>query len=438
MAKGSLRKKGKKWYYRFYVKDENGKLVQKEFAGSTSREETEKMLYRAIEEYERKKDMYHSGNITLGNFLDIWAEEDLKTSTLSNSTVTSYLRIIGRIRKNPISEMKMVDITSIELQQFMDFLTFGGKRPDGTYAKAYSKDYVCCFSAVLQSAFRFAVFPKGIISFNPMQYVTLKKKTERIDIFSTGNAKNTNSDLLGYKQYLKLIDYLKEHNPPVVLPIQIAYFTGLRIGEICGLTWQDINLREQYLVVQRSVRYNSVRHRIEIGPTKQKRVRTVDFGTTLRKILSNAKKQQQEQKQKLAPAYLTNYYREIWENNRVYYELYHTHGTERMPDDGSELSLVCIRPNGAYESASAIETACQTVKKKVPGLQGFHFHALRHTYTTNLLASGAQPKDVQELLGHADMKTTMNVYAHASSRTKRKSARLLDKMFKTDEEVPRK
>ena len=44
----------------------------------------------------------------------------------------------------------------------------------------------------------------------------------------------------------------------------------------------------------------------------------------------------------------------------------------------------------------------------------FHFHTLRHTYTTNLLSNGAQPKDVQELLGHSDVSTTMNVYAHAS------------------------
>ena len=44
MAKGSVRKKGKKWYYRFYVEDASGNLVQKEFAGTESKSETEKML----------------------------------------------------------------------------------------------------------------------------------------------------------------------------------------------------------------------------------------------------------------------------------------------------------------------------------------------------------------------------------------------------------
>ena len=44
MAKGSVRKKGKKWYYRFYVEDASGNLVQKEYAGTESKSETEKLL----------------------------------------------------------------------------------------------------------------------------------------------------------------------------------------------------------------------------------------------------------------------------------------------------------------------------------------------------------------------------------------------------------
>ena len=54
--------------------------------------------------------------------------------------------------------------------------------------------------------------------------------------------------------------------------------------------------------------------------------------------------------------------------------------------------------------------------------------SLRHTFTSNLLSNGAAPKDVQELLGHADVSTTMNIYAHATREAKRSSARLLDKV----------
>ena len=65
------------------------------------------------------------------------------------------------------------------------------------------------------------------------------------------------------------------------------------------------------------------------------------------------------------------------------------------------------------------------------GMDDFHFHLLRHTYTTNLLSHGAAPKDVQELLGHSDVSTTMNIYAHATREAKRTSARLLDKVVGT-------
>ena len=53
---------------------------------------------------------------------------------------------------------------------------------------------------------------------------------------------------------------------------------------------------------------------------------------------------------------------------------------------------------------------------------------LRHTFSSNLLSNGAAPKDVQELLGHSDVSTTMNIYAHSKREAKRTSARLLDKV----------
>ena len=54
MAKGSVRKKGKKWYYRFYVEDASGNRVQKEFPGTESKSETESLLRKAMEDYETK------------------------------------------------------------------------------------------------------------------------------------------------------------------------------------------------------------------------------------------------------------------------------------------------------------------------------------------------------------------------------------------------
>ena len=94
MAKGSVRKKGKKWYYRFYVEDASGKMVQKEYVGTESKSETEKLLRKALEDYEDKKFVAKADNLTVGELLDMWAEEELKTGTLSNGTVENYLGAI--------------------------------------------------------------------------------------------------------------------------------------------------------------------------------------------------------------------------------------------------------------------------------------------------------------------------------------------------------
>lgn len=145
--------------------------------------------------------------------------------------------------------------------------------------------------------------------------------------------------------------------------------SGLRIGEACGLAWQDLNLEEQCLTIMRSIRYDGSRHKNIIGLTKRKKVRIVDFGDTLTEILRNARKEQLKNRMQYGALYYKNYYREVKDKNRVYYEFYHLDGTEEIHDDYKEISV---------------------------------------------LANGAAPKDVQELLGHSDVSTTMNVYAHSA------------------------
>ena len=410
MAKGSVRKKGKKWYARFYIEDESGRKVQKEFVGTESKSETEALLRKAIADYEEKKFVAKSENITVGMLLDLWVEEELKPGNLSNGTVMSYQGTVNRIKQHPIGNRKLKTVTADHLQAYIDFLSFGGTNPDGTTAKALSKGYLRLFSAVLQGAFRFAVFPKRLITFNPMQYVVWRGKKEEYELFSDEDGETASTPTLSYEQYQRLEDFLKKKNNPTLLPIQIAYYTGLRIGEVCGLTWQDINIEEQYLTVRRSMRYNGARHKTEIGATKRKKIRTVDFCDTLAAILK-------------------------WAEHRGCIDRMEILG---FVDGGKSanwirecggLSFVCLRPDGAFEAPSTVGIMCRTARKKVEGLEDFHFHMLRHTYTSNLLSNGAAPKDVQELLGHADVSTTMNIYAHATREAKRTSARLLDKVI---------
>ena len=321
--------------------------------------------------------------------------------------------------------------TAEQLQSFFDLLSFGGVHPDGKEKKGYSKDYIHSFSAVMQQSFRFAVFPKQYITFNPMQYIKLRYQTDEVDLFSDEDM-DGNIQPISREDYERLLTYLQKKNPAAILPIQIAYYAGLRIGEACGLAWQDVNLEEQCLTIRRSIRYDGSKRKYIIGPTKRKKVRVVDFGDTLVEIFRNARKEQLKNRMQYGELYHTNYYKEVKEKNRVYYEYYCLDRTEEVPTDYKEISFVCLRPDGCLELPTTLGTVCRKVAKTLEGFEGFHFHQLRHTYTSNLLANGAAPKDVQELLGHSDVSTTMNVYAHSTRDAKRKSVRLLDKVVGND------
>ena len=373
MAKGSVRKKGKKWYYRFYVEDASGNLVQKECVGTESKSETEKLLRQAMDDYEKKKFVAKAENLTVGQLLDVWAEEELKTGTLSNGTVENYLGTIRNIKKHPLAERKLKNVTSEHLQSFFDLLSFGGVHPDGKERKGYSKDYIHSFSAVMQQSFRFAVFPKQYITFNPMQYIKLRYQTDEVDLFSDEDM-DGNVQPISREDYERLLAYLQKKNPAAILPIQIAYYAGLRIGEACGLAWQDVNLEEQCLTIRRSIRYDGSKRKYIIGPTKRKKVRIVDFGDTLVEIFRNARKEQLKNRMQYGELYHTNYYKAVKEKNRVYYEYYCLDRTQEVPTDYKEISFVCLRPDGCLELPTTLGTVCRKVAKTLEGFEGFHFH----------------------------------------------------------------
>ena len=111
MSKGSIRQKGSKWYYRFYIEDENGQHIQKEFVGSKSKKETEALLRHALNEYEKHRYIASPGHITVGELLDMWIDENLKSSNKSNGTLMLYQTTVNRIKKHPIAQKKLKSIT---------------------------------------------------------------------------------------------------------------------------------------------------------------------------------------------------------------------------------------------------------------------------------------------------------------------------------------
>ena len=96
--------------------------------------------------------------------------------------------------------------------------------------------------------------------------------------------------------------------------------------------------------------------------------------------------------------YNLNYYAEVKEKDLTYYEVYTLPMSEKAPDGYKEIFFVCFRHDVAFEAPNTVGLMCRTTRKKIKGLEDFHFYMLRHTFTSNPLSGGAAPKDVQELL----------------------------------------
>ena len=416
MSRGSIRQKGNKWYYRFYIEDKNGRHIQKEFAGSKSKKETETMLRHALEEYEKHRYIASPGNTTLGQLLDMWIEENLKTSNKSNGTLMLYQTTVRRIKKHPIAQQKLKYITSDHLQTYLDDLYF--KNTDAAQSKhTLAASTLRAYRAVLQGAFKYAVFPKKLLSCNPMEYVAPREQQPVPMLFHKDCTEQLHT--ITHSQFEILCSYLENH--PVLLPVQIAYYSGLRVGEICALTWDDVHLKEKYFLIQRTMYYNNALHQIEISTPKGNKSRIVDFGNTLAVLLEKARKNSSNLKQ------YKNYYHLETELGRNHFIVNNFLNHQPVPANYKSLEFVCIKSNGTHLTPDYIGTKCRQASKDLD-LPNFHFHMLRHTYTSNLIQNGVPPKEVQELLGHSDISITMNIYAHSNRSAKRVSVQTLDKL----------
>ena len=88
--------------------------------------------------------------------------------------------------------------------------------------------------------------------------------------------------------------------------------------------------------------------------------------------------------------------------------------------------IIISDDKGAHISPSALSARINKISEEI-GLKDFPFHCLRHSFTSNLIVSGATPSVAKELVRHSDIKTTLDVYTHIN---KEKQFKYIDELFK--------
>ena len=367
-----------------------------------------------------------SRTITLREFLEKYENEILIPSNLAIGTKNVYLSAGRMIKIHPICNKIISNISSLTITDFFNDRMNGFDSISGNFVKGCRRDNLTNTLALLNRIFSYACGEVKILKENPMTGFKIPAGIEVRNIFDESYNSNYQNSFLTKAQYELLVSTLKNINSPALLPVQIAYFTGLRLGEVTALTWQDINFKDKSIVVRRSIVLNRVyENTLEFTTTKNKQIRKVYFGEKLERILTDAFNQQKLNKLMLGNLYYRNYYCMQTLDNQPHYPLFTFKDSCAVDENYRPIELVCINNDGRFVSRRNISSICYRLKSKVPELSNFTFHKLRHSYTTNLINSGVDPKTVQELLGHSDVSTTMNIYAHSEDEKKRKAAELL-------------
>ena len=172
-----------------------------------------------------------------------------------------------------------------------------------------------------------------------------------------------------------LLDYYKNDQYWYTL-FRLMIYTGLRRGETLALTWDDIDFKNKTLTVNKTLSIGAHKKVVLSTPKTESSIRTIDLDDKTIIALQRLKIQSK--------------YKLIFPNKKGKF---------------SRLSNIADKLNQAIK---------ETKIKKI------RVHDLRHTHASLLFASGASIKYVQARLGHADVKTTLNIYTHITKDTKEK------------------
>ena len=294
----------------------------------------------------------------------LWKED--KRQYVKQSTISAYALILENHilpkfgSKHQLSEKEVQDFTFQKLQEGLSQKTV--------------KDILIVLKMIQKFGAKHELLP--LVEWS-VKFPTEQKKNE-LEVLSIASQK-------------KIMQYVKDNFTFRNLGVYICLSTGMRIGEICGLKWCDINLTTETISVNRTI----------------ERIYIIDGGKRHTELITSTPKTQ-------------NSIREIPMNREL---LKLIKPLKRLMNNDYFVLTNEAKPT---EPRTYRNYYKQLLKQlEIPDLK---FHGLRHSFATRCIESQCDYKTVSVILGHANISTTLNLYVHPNMEQKKKC---IDKMFKS-------
>lgn len=300
---------------------------------------------------------------TFGEILNLWMDNN--RPKLKGATINKYQNLIDTHISPALGNTKISDLTSTVINAYLsEKMKCGRLDKKGGLSPSYVKSIMLIINAAIQ----FAVKEEICAPLKtPISKPTLTKSELRI---------------LSFDEQKKLEMYLRLGTDPSKLGILLSLHTGLRIGEVCALSWEDIDFTNCII---------KVRHTVA-------RVRNTSEKTTSQtKLIIDSPKTKASVRDIPIPSVLLS---ELVSHRKV------------------STSKYIISDKDTFVSPRTFEYRYHRILSE-SGVESVNYHALRHTFATRCIEAGVDVKSLSEILGHANVGVTLNTYVHSSMEMKR-------------------
>ncbi|EAA0109426.1 site-specific integrase [Listeria monocytogenes] len=365
--------------------DARGKQIRKTKNVTVKTVKALKLELSNFEAYVYSSDYTEIKDMRFIDFVEKWrinyAKRELKGNTIDKYNLFLENWIIPYFERKKISK-----ITTMQLLDYFHEVQKKGVGPSALEGH----------HRVIRSLFKYATL-WGITETDVS--LSVKKPTYKVP----------EKNIYNRREIEVLIDRIKILQKYQQLMIKLALYCGLRRGEVIGLTTKDMNYNKNTINVYRAV-IKSASEGIKLDETKNKRKRIVPAPAGLMEEIKELAKEKQKNKDKLGL---------LWK------------GTKDL--DGKTVILIFSHDDGTpFTPASVTRMFNRFLEKEENNdLTKISFHDLRHSAASFLLEQGINVKVIQNILGHSDIKVTLNTYAHITEDGYSEAAKTFDNFYKS-------